>query len=220
MLFYLCYALIKQQMNRNILKRVNVKGSNFDVELFNGENDSYFDKYLNELLYLFEHANADAIIFEDLDRYHTNLIFEKLREINTLYNRRRKRLNKNSDEPLRFIYQLRDDIFLTKERTKFFDFIIPVVPVVDGSNALDKFLELFNISGMQELFDKDFLKDLSLHVDDMRILKNIYNEFLIYHEKLQESPVGRDDNKLLAIITYKNMFPKDFAELQVARGYV
>ncbi len=220
MALYLCYALIKQQMNRNILKRVNVKGNNFDIELFDGENDSYFDKYLNEVLYLFEKVNVDAIVFEDLDRYNTNLIFEKLREINTLFNRRLKRLNGEKKEPLRFIYQLRDDMFLTKERTKFFDFIIPIVPVVDGSNALDKFLDFFAIGGISELFDKDFLQDLSLYVDDMRILKNICNEFLIYHEKLQESPVGQDDNKLLAMITYKNIFPKDFADLQVARGYV
>ncbi len=220
MFAYLCYALIKQQMNRNILKKINVKGENFDVELFDGNVESYFDKYLNEVLYLFENVNMDAFVFEDLDRYDIHLIFEKLREINTLLNQRIKMFEGERRKPIRFMYQLRDDMFLTKERTKFFDFIIPIVPVVDGSNALDKFLEYFTQSGSAELFDKDFLQDLSLYVDDMRILKNICNEFWVYHEKLQESPVERDDNKLLAMITYKNIFPKDFADLQVARGYV
>lgn len=220
MFAYLCYGLIKQQMNRNILKKINVKGEKIDFELFDGGVESYFDKYLDEVLYLFESVNVDAVLFEDLDRYDINLIFEKLREINTLLNRRIKMFTGGRTEPIRFIYQMRDDMFLTKERTKFFDFIIPIVPVVDGSNALDKFLEYFSQSGIVDLFDEDFLQDLSLYVDDMRILKNICNEFLVYHEKLQESPVERDDNKLLAMITYKNIFPKDFANLQVMRGYV
>ncbi|MFR1060991.1 MAG: hypothetical protein ACLSEY_11185 [Enterocloster sp.] len=40
-------------------------------------------------------------------------------------------------------YLLRDDIFVSKDRTKFFDYIVPVVPVVDGSNSYDQFISLF-----------------------------------------------------------------------------
>uniref|UniRef100_UPI0040562231 YobI family P-loop NTPase n=1 Tax=Acetatifactor sp. TaxID=1872090 RepID=UPI0040562231 len=211
MLAFLCYQLIAKQLNRNFLQKMNIKGNNFDIELFDEKVESYFDKYLNEVLYLFENVGADVIVFEDMDRYENNLIFEKLREINVLLNRR--------TGPIRFAYLLRDDMFVTKDRTKFFDFVIPVVPVVDGSNSLDMFLAYFEESGIKELFQLEFLQGLSLYVDDMRILKNICNEFLIYRAKLQERFVGQDD-KLLAMIVYKNIFPKDFADLQVEQGYV
>ena len=115
---------------------------------------------------------------------------------------------------------LRDDIFESKDRTKFFDFILPIVPVIDASNAYDTFIDYFKQSNLLGLFDMDFLQSLSLYVDDMRVLKNICNEFVIYHERLKTSFTEQSNNKLLAIITYKNIFPKDFGALQVGTGYV
>lgn len=216
------YAVLKAQVNKNIFKRINVKGN--ELEIFEETNDSYFDKYLNEVLYLFENADSTNIVFEDMDRYDTNLIFEKLREINTLLNRRGELFSstKKGDkkESIRFFYLLRDDIFLSKDRTKFFDYILPVVPIVDASNAYDKFIEHFKDGNIFQLFDEKFMQGLSLYVDDMRLLKNIYNEFLVYYNRLKTSSTEQNPNKLLAMITYKNIFPRDFADLQISQGYV
>ena len=77
------FYLLKTHNFQNIFKKVDLKGV-VGIEIFEANNDSYFDKYLNEVLYLFEHSGADAIVFEDLDRYDVTLIFEKLREINDL----------------------------------------------------------------------------------------------------------------------------------------
>ena len=52
----------------------------------------------------------------------------------------------------------------------------------------------------------------------MRILKNIHNEYIVYHSRIQSTEL--DENKLLAIIIYKNIFPKDFGDLQLNRGFV
>ncbi len=207
------FTIIWAQKNRNIFKKLNFQGN--EIEIFEENDDSYFDKYLNEVLYLFENSEADVIIFEDMDRYHVHQIFEKLREVNTLINNKRT-LERNT--PLRFFYLLRDDMFVSKDRTKFFDFIIPTVPVVDGSNSYDQFIKHFKQGGIFELFDRDFLQGLSLYIDDMRILKNIYNEFVIYHNRIQS--IELSNNKLLAIITYKNIFPKDFGDLQLSLGFV
>lgn len=220
MLCRVCYEMIKQQMNRRIFKKLNVTANHFNMELFSDEDATYFDKYLNEVLYLFENVDADAVVFEDMDRYNTNLIFEKLREINTLLNRKRKLSSEREAKPFRFIFLLRDDMFSTKERTKFFDYIIPVVPVIDGSNSYNMFLKYFGENNITGLFDKNFLQELSLYVDDMRVLKNIANEFLVYHGKLKEESTEQNHNKLLAMITYKNIFPRDFVDLQTSRGYV
>lgn len=208
----LTYKLISMQKNKNVFRKINLQGN--EIEIFEETNESYFDKYLNEVLYLFENTDANAIVFEDIDRYNANEIFERLREVNTLANLQLEKDNK----VLRFFYLLRDDIYDSKDRTKFFDYIIPIVPVIDSSNSFDQFILHFKNSGIYERFDESFLQGLSLYIDDMRLLKNIYNEFIIYFNRLNITEL--DCNKMLAIITYKNLFPRDFADLQLNRGFV
>lgn len=152
-----------------------------------------------------------------MDRFNSNHIFERLHEVNRLVNIQRAMAGYKKST-LRFIYLLRDDIFLSKDRTKFFDYIIPVIPVVDSSNSYDQFISLFNDGGILNLFNERFLQGISLYIDDMRILKNIYNEFQIYYNKLNTTEL--DCNKMLAIIAYKNIFPRDFSELQINQGMV
>lgn len=213
---FLIYGLIKIQKNKNVFRKLNLQGN--EIEIFEESDDSYFDKYLNEVLYLFENANADVIVFEDMDRFNANKIFERLREVNTLVNIQLQKENKKDKRILRFFYLLRDDIFVSKDRTKFFDYIIPVVPVVDSSNSYDQFISHFKKGGLFEKFDESFLQGLSLYIDDMRLLKNIYNEFVIYFNRLNITEL--DCNKMLAIIAYKNLFPRDFADLQLNQGFI
>lgn len=207
------YELINIQKNRNIFRKINLQGN--EIEIFEESDDSYFDKYLNEVLYLFENADTNVIVFEDMDRFNTIKIFERLREINTLANIQLKNENKKI---LRFFYLLRDDLFISKDRTKFFDYIVPVVPVVDRSNSYDQFISHLKKGGVFEKFNESFLQGLSLYIDDMRLLKNIYNEFMIYYNRL--NIIEPDYNKMLAIIAYKNLFPSDFADLQLNKGFV
>ena len=213
---FLIYGLIKIQRNKNVFRKLNLQGN--EIEIFEESDDSYFDKYLNEVLYLFENVDADVIVFEDMDRFNANKIFERLREVNTLVNIQLQKENKKDKRILRFFYLLRDDIFVSKDRTKFFDYIIPVVPVVDSSNSYDQFISHFKKGGLFEKFDESFLQGLSLYIDDMRLLKNIYNEFVIYFNRLNITEL--DCNKMLAIIAYKNLFPRDFADLQLNQGFV
>ena len=205
------YELINIQKNRNIFRKINLQGN--EIEIFEESDDSYFDKYLNEVLYLFENSDANVIVFEDMDRFNTIKIFERLREINTLAN-----IHKKGNNVIRFFYLLRDDLFISKDRTKFFDYIVPVVPVVDWSNSYDQFISHLKKGGVFEKFNESFLQGLSLYIDDMRLLKNIYNEFMIYYNRL--NIIEPDYNKMLAIIAYKNLFPSDFADLQLNKGFV
>ena len=212
LIFIFLFKLISVQKNKIIFRKLNLQGN--EIEIFEESNDSYFDKYLNEVLYLFENTDANAIVFEDIDRYNANEIFERLREVNTLTNLQLIKDNK----VLRFFYLLRDDIYDSKDRTKFFDYIIPIVPVVDSSNSFEQFISHFENSGIYERLDESFLQGLSLYIDDMRLLKNIYNEFVIYFNRLNITEL--DCNKMLAIIAYKNIFPRDFANLQLNQGFV
>lgn len=204
------FKLVKAQKYKNLFKKINVNGN--EIEIFENQDDSYFDKYLNEILYLFENVEQDVVVFEDLDRYDSVEIFERLHEINDLIN------IKKADKPIRFFYLIRDDMFLNKDRTKFFDFIIPVVPVIDSSNSYAQLISFLKDGNVYDGLNDGFLQGLSLYIDDMRILKNICNEYIIYLSKINITELNKD--KMLAMITYKNLFPKDFSELQFGSGFV
>lgn len=210
------YSLLLLQKNKNIFKKINFQGNG--IEILEESDDSYFDKYLNDVLYLFENVEANVIVFEDIDRFENNSIFVRLREINTLVNIQRRKEQGDNYHPLKFFYLLRDDIFVSKDRTKFFDFIIPIIPIVDSSNSYDIISKNLENAGILYMFDKGFLEGLSLYIDDMRILKNIYNEFIVYFNRLNVTDL--DSNKMMAIVTYKNIFPRDFSELQLCKGYI
>ena len=151
------FRILLTQKNKSIFKKLSFQGN--EIEIFEESDDSYFDKYLNEVLYLFENVQENVIVFEDMDRFDASRIFERLREINTLVNLQR---NKENKPVLRFFYLLRDDIFISKDRTKFFDCIIPVVPVVDSSNSYNQFISHLEKNNLLSKFNEGFLQGLSL----------------------------------------------------------
>ncbi|MCY8167329.1 hypothetical protein P8845_13845 [Bacillus spizizenii] len=203
------------------LKLNKVTIANATLEKNTGEeSSSIFDKYLDEILYFFEATKYNVVIFEDLDRFDNIDIFERLRELNELIN--------NSEQVNRrvvFIYAIKDDIFgngdtdqLTKHRTKFFDFIIPVIPIINASNSGDVLTKKIKNSPYSDEISNRFLEDVTIYIDDMRVLKNIFNEFVIYQQQL--SAIDLDSNKMLAMIIYKNIYPIDFSDLQYNKGLV
>lgn len=220
------YKMSKLQLERHFIKNISIQSQNIsgDIELFQDVNCSYFDKYLDDVLYLFDNCGSNVIIFEDIDRFETNLIFEKLREINTLVNNKRQGVDK-----ILFIYLIKDDMFTSNDRTKFFDFIIPMIPVITSSNSVEKITEML---AEKNNVSKGLLKQLSIYVDDMRLAYNIYNEFILYKNNLlsqekeennkenSNSKLSLSEDKLFAIIVYKNIFPKDFSLLQKDKGFV
>lgn len=175
---------------------------------------SIFDKNMDEIMYFFENTGYRIVFFEDLDRWDNSSIFLHLRELNSTLNR-----DELIREPIIFIYAIGDDFFNNdEERTKFFDFIIPVIPVMTSTNA-GEFL-INKLKSYKDISDK-FVYDVSPYISNIRILDNICNEFGIYepiiirHQKLQLSR-----EKLLALIIFKNLYPKDFVDLEKEKGIV
>ena len=68
---------------------------------------SYFDEYLDEIVYFFQTSKTAVVIFEDLDRFKDPHIFETLRELNLLLNN----AEQTGGAPIRFVYAIRDSIF-------------------------------------------------------------------------------------------------------------
>lgn len=200
-------AKLMRAINGSKLNKLNLK--NAEIELSKETDPSILNKYLDEILYFFEATKYDVVILEDLDRFDDPEIFTKLREINLLLNN-----SKQVGRRIVFIYAVRDDLFWGKNRTKFFDFIIPVIPVVNPSNASDAFACLLD----EKEVSSQLLDDISLYIDDMRLLKNICNEYFIYKQNLDVTKLSRD--KVFAMMVYKNLFPEDFVALHVRRGMV
>lgn len=218
-LFLIVYFFVRLQINKNIFKKISIKGN--DIELLS-ESTSYFDKYLNEILYLFEKNKSDNYIFEDIDRFEDVEIFEQLRELNKIIN---LRLNNKNHRTIRFFYLVRGDLLDAKDNTKFFDFEIPVIPVMNNSNSFNKIKDFIVESGLEPKMNVNFLRRACLYIDDLRLLKNIFNDFLIYINRLDpannlKSNLNLDYNKLFAMMIYKNTYPKDFTDLHFNEGYV
>ncbi|WP_434329371.1 hypothetical protein V2P39_03065 [Mycoplasma capricolum subsp. capricolum] len=178
-----------------------------------------FDRDIREIIYLLYSSNAKVVVFEDLDRFHNLEIFIKLKEINFILNSyiRRKILKR---KPVKFIYMINDELFSPHIRTKFFDFIVPVLPVINSSNSESKFCEFLELIGELDSLDKNVIWKISLYISDIRLIKNIVNEFFIYNYAINSKNNQIDKNKLFALITLKNLMPKEFDLLQMDKGYI
>lgn len=190
------------------------------VEKDNNLSESVFNKNLDEIMYFFEATGYRIVFFEDLDRLDDRKIFVHLRELNNLLNND----DTIKEKPIVFIYAVKDDIFTKDDRTKFFDFIIPVIPVINSTNSgeiLLKRLQESEKNGIQHNISSDFIFDVSPYISDMRVLQNIYNEFVIYKNLLSvHQALALRDEQMMAMIIFKNLYPKDFADIQNETGVI
>ena len=209
-LFFITKYLIFNLCN-NKLNKLNLK----DCEIEIVEQTSIFNKHLDEIIYFFQVTNYDVVIIEDLDRFGTSDIFLKLRELNQLLNES-KAIERPSNQPIVFIYAIKDDLFKNSDRSKFFDYITTVIPVINPSNSKDKLKEALEKQNVTTISDND-LKELAFFINDMRLLVNIVNEFKQYWEKIGGN---LKPENLLAMIIYKNYHPDDFAALHQCAGKV
>lgn len=188
------------------IKKLNI--SNAEIEIDGGISKSILNNHIDEILYFFEVTDYNVVIIEDLDRFEQTEVFTKLREINLLINN-----SKKIETEVVFIYAIKDDMFLDKDRTKFFDFMIPIIPVINSSNSNEKLLDIVKKNSYK--ISTDLIDDVSLFIDDMRLLYNIMNEYYIYSKNLDSK---LDQEKLLSMVVYKNIYPNDFTKLSENKG--
>ena len=199
------------------IKKISIKNLTLDkatLEFEEKKNVSIMNRYLDEILYLFQEKKYNVVIFEDIDRFENTHIFTKLRELNLILNQ-----SEEIGRRIVFLYALKDDIFANaEERTKFFDYIVPVIPFVNASNSGDLFRRKITDLRIPEAeVSSSFITDISAFVNDMRVLTNVVNEFDLYRNLLDKK-LKKD--KLLAMILYKNLYPTDFSLLHQNKGVV
>lgn len=199
--------------NNCILKRVVIKDLEAELDCKKG---SILNKFIDEIIYYFYATKINIVFIEDLDRFNDTRIFSKLREINFLINN-----SKLVKQKVTFVYSIKDDIFETDiDRAKFFDYVISIVPLLNPNNAKDMVKNLINENCPDAVLSEDFITDIAIFVPEMRVLNNIVNDYNIYYKVLDFKDKNKDlrKEKLFSLMIYKNIFPKDFAELQFGKG--
>lgn len=189
------------------LKSVSLR----DIEIRPAASDqeSILNRHLDEIIYFFQSTDYDLVVIEDLDRFNDAEIFTTLREINGLVN-----ANAGVKRTIRFLYALRDDMFANTDRTKFFEFIIPVIPIINSSNSIDMVIKQGKRLELDTRLDRQFLREASRYLNDLRLIQNIFNEYAIYVSNLETDEENLlNANKLLAVLIYKNVHPRDFEKL-------
>lgn len=195
-------------------------------------NNNIFDRNIHEIVNMMIDIEENVFIFEDLDRYKDkshNSIYIKLRNLNILINNNeiiKKKMSKNKViKCKKFIYVLKDDLdcvidnnsntenIVNEQRTKFFDFIIPIIPMTTQNNITVEFSNVIKECGISEM-DRDFINKICIYINSRRDINNIVNEFSVYKRTLENVNISFDNKELMALIVYKNINPKKFAMLQ------
>ncbi len=224
-LVFLCAFYILKHMK---IKEFGLKASKNNLEAsasWTAGNESVLEKYRFDLIYVLEKLSQfyDAIIFEDMDRIDTKIcikIFSQLREINICTNNRInqcKKKKKKSNSSLRFIYVINDDLTGKLNQTKFFDYIISIIPSLSVSNAKEKFEALIfdelKINLMPAERDT-ILSAIEVCPDllDYRTLNQIKNDYGLFLSIIKESEtnVSNKEGALLAFVIYKVLCPGDY----------
>lgn len=197
---------------------------------------SYFDQYLDEIVYFFEVSDRDIVIFEDIDRFNDSHIFETLRALNTLLN-----ASPQIETPIRFIYAIKDSIFdrigleaegrnvepdtvndparaetVRANRTKFFDLVIPVVPFITHRSARNLAVKL--LGAIEHTVDPQLLDLAAQYVPDMRLLKNVRNEFIVFRDRIfsgDGQQLDLSETDLFAMMLYKSTHLTDFEKIRL-----
>lgn len=217
------------QVFQTVLKQFKLSKLNFaNVSIEEDKNNfSIFNKYIDEILYYFEMNKFDVVVIEDVDRFKSIRVFEHLKELNLLLNN-----SKQINRKITFVYAVKEDIFSNSKeeieeheseiRTKFFELIIPIIPVIDTFNSREYLVPMMKEKSVKNLDGnfENFLKDISLYISDLRLLTNIVNEFFTYLDI--HGSLSRSMNKeaLFSIIALKNLVPSAFTELQKSHGFI
>lgn len=198
------------------IKLKHIKLKDFEAEFESNNNDFILSKFTDELLYFFSRTKIEILYIEDLDRFDDLSVFVKLREINQMINK-----SKIVKQKVTFIYCIKDDLFYSElDRAKFFEYILTLIPILNSNNVEDKINELNNELIGQQKLHKQYIHEISYFIDDYRLLKNIFNDYILYWNQLEydDKPIENKNIKLFSLMIYKNKEPSDFSKLQYGTG--
>ncbi len=215
--------LLISKLIAKFLKKIDIKNikfnfSNTEIAIEKSSAESLINKYMDELVYFFSVTKYNVVIIEDLDRFLENdeiknrvlIIFQKLKELNQILNS-----SKQIKRKISFIYVVKDDLFNNEEeRTKFFDEIVPVIPIISNYNSYAELKNRFEGYGIKD----KIIQDISPYINDYRVIINLKNEFVLYQKEIKGNEIVKE--KQLAMIVLKNMRPNEYENLLNNKGII
>lgn len=199
---------------------------------------TYFDQYLDEIVYFFEVSRTNILVIEDLDRFGSTAVFDTLRALNTLVNSSRQ-----VGRRVVFIYALRDSALDRPERrpdahtatgatspsqeaaasrldrsnrAKYFDMIVPLVPFVTTDNARDVLVATMEGTDVSPAL----LRLAARHVADMRTIRSLRNEFELHNAELitfaNPRRPGITPDIVFALVLLRATLPADFEAIRIS----
>lgn len=200
---------------------------------------SYFDEYLDEIVYFFQVSKTAVVIFEDLDRFKDPHIFETLRELNMLLNN----AEQTGPGPIRFVYAIRDSIFeqldveavndeesggvgsrdqgetrrlMSTNRTKFFDLVVPMVPFISHRTSRDLIRRELDVIVPEQRPGEAVVNIVGAHLTDMRLIKNICNEYEVFRRRIltNDGLTELTADRLFSSVVYKNLYLADYEKIR------
>ena len=222
LLFRLGLSLWRKGAMTFRLNRLTLKGNKTEAEFLANSEKHCLEQYKFEAVHILDmiaESCDHTVVFEDMERLDSDMCVEilvKLKELNCLLNTRR-RLRGGNDKPVRFIYVIGDKIFSSENRVKFFDVVIPVLPVLNSGNyysILRKRLEECGVS-VYKAPVRDLLDETYGELKDYRMMLSMVNEYLLlrdlycYHGcKTKEMLDPHEQCSLLALAVCKTIDPK------------
>ncbi|MBD3778754.1 MAG: hypothetical protein IE923_05775 [Micrococcales bacterium] len=224
-----CWCAARALHNRVWIEKLSAGPATVSLQ---NTKSSYFDEYLDEVVHFFQASGTSVVIFEDLDRFKDPHIFETLRELNTVLNNSQQIRH----QPIRFVYAIKDSIFetlaadphnaptadeqrsATMNRTKFFDLVVPIVPFISHRTARGLVRVEFQDAEIRP--SDQILEIIAPHLTDMRLVKNIRNEYEVFSRHIlpPRGPDGLEADLLLGMLVYKNLHMGDHELIREGRS--
>lgn len=190
---------------------------------------SYFDKYLDEIIYFFQVSRTNLLVIEDIDRFSDATVFDTLRALNTLVNS-----SKQIGRRVVFVYAIRDSVLGTvganlrdrneaateldrSNRAKYFDVVIPVVPFATTNNARDLLLEVMDPTNTG--VSPALIRLAARHVADMRTMRSLRNEFEVHAERLLYTKLaqpGINPDIVFALVLLRATSPDEYEKIRLS----
>lgn len=100
-------------------------------------------------------------------------------------------------------------------RTKFFELVVPVVPFLSSNNARDLFGTILEDLERpdNDAVSRGLIDVVARHTTDMRLLRNIRNEFVVFAQRLLRTTgraPGITADAVFALVAYKNFHMSDY----------
>lgn len=235
-LLYIVYIIGLYISSR--FKLSNVTLGLVNASLCDKSSAGVIDSYIDELTFLFEQSKCKYVIFEDLDRTDNKEVLTHLRNLNFILNNdiRCKDNFLSKKRKIVFIYVLRRSVFKnSNDIAKFFEATINVTPFISHINSWllmrsirDKLSKKINEPEKKYFIESnlqdDFLKKLAMYLNDVRVIKEIFNDYQnlvsIFTNSIPEVSLTKMIKELFSFAVFRCSYAKESDDLACNRGVV